>query len=98
MLKIEHLSKNYGNKKAVDDLNLHIFVYAHSCFYIGGRETVRSLPDGITVFCCCHSAGNHCLLGHCRCYAAGGHGWFTDDLVNFCICIDHIMCVGMAGG
>ena len=24
MLKIEHLSKNYGNKKAVDDLNLHI--------------------------------------------------------------------------
>ena len=24
MLKIEHLSKNYGDKKAVDDLNLHI--------------------------------------------------------------------------
>ena len=24
MLKIEHLSKNYGNKNAVDDLNLHI--------------------------------------------------------------------------
>lgn len=24
MLKIEHLSKNYGNKKVVDDLNLHI--------------------------------------------------------------------------
>ena len=24
MLKIEHLSKHYGNKKAVDDLNLHI--------------------------------------------------------------------------
>ena len=24
MLKIEHLSKKYGDKKAVDDLNLHI--------------------------------------------------------------------------
>ena len=24
MLKIEHLTKNYGEKKAVDDLNLHI--------------------------------------------------------------------------
>ena len=24
MLKIEHLSKNYGDKIAVDDLNLHI--------------------------------------------------------------------------
>lgn len=24
MLRIEHLSKDYGNKKAVDDLNLHI--------------------------------------------------------------------------
>ena len=24
MLKIEHLSKNYGDKKAVDNLNLHI--------------------------------------------------------------------------
>ena len=24
MLKIEHLSKNYRGKKAVDDLNLHI--------------------------------------------------------------------------
>lgn len=24
MLRIEHLSKTYGDKKAVDDLNLHI--------------------------------------------------------------------------
>ena len=24
MLKIEHLTKTYGEKKAVDDLNLHI--------------------------------------------------------------------------
>ena len=24
MLRIEHLSKTYGEKKAVDDLNLHI--------------------------------------------------------------------------
>ena len=24
MLKIEHLTKNYGEKKAVDDLSLHI--------------------------------------------------------------------------
>lgn len=24
MLRIEHLTKNYGEKKAVDDLNLHI--------------------------------------------------------------------------
>lgn len=25
MLKIQHLTKMYGNKKAVDDLSLHIF-------------------------------------------------------------------------
>lgn len=24
MLRIEHLTKNYGEKKAADDLNLHI--------------------------------------------------------------------------
>lgn len=24
VLRIEHLTKNYGEKKAVDDLNLHI--------------------------------------------------------------------------
>lgn len=32
MLKIEHLSKNYGNKIAVDNLNLHI---ASGEFYCG---------------------------------------------------------------
>ena len=39
MLKIEHLTKAYGEKKAVDDLNLHIApgeIYALSA--TTGRE------------------------------------------------------------
>lgn len=38
--KIEHLSKNYGNKKAVDDLNLHI---APGEIYIDGKS-IRTQP------------------------------------------------------
>ena len=35
MLRIEHLSKTYGDKRAVDDLNLHI---APGEIYIDGQS------------------------------------------------------------
>ena len=40
MLRIEHLTKNYGEKKAVDDLNLHI---APGEIYIDGKS-IRTQP------------------------------------------------------
>ena len=40
MLGIEHLTKNYGEKKAVDDLNLHI---APGEIYIDGKS-IRTQP------------------------------------------------------
>ena len=41
MLRIEHLSKAYGEKKAVDDLNLHI---ARGRFTASSATTGRERP------------------------------------------------------
>ena len=42
MLKIEHLTKAYGEKKAVDDLNLHI---APARFTVSLVTTVLERPQ-----------------------------------------------------
>ena len=53
MLKIEHLSKNYGNKKAVDDLSLHV-APGTICGFIGhngaGKTTTLKAVAGILQF------------------------------------------------
>ncbi len=53
MLKIEHLTKNYGDKKAVDDLTLHI-VPGELCAFIGhngaGKTTTLKCVAGILSF------------------------------------------------
>lgn len=53
MLKIEHLSKNYGNKKAVDDLNLHISpgeIYGFIGHNGAGKTTTLKSVAGILQF------------------------------------------------
>ena len=49
MLKIEHLSKTYGEKKAVDDLSLHIRpgeIYGFIGHNGAGRITLHVPNDG----------------------------------------------------
>ena len=53
MLKIEHLSKNYGNKKAVDNLNLHIApgeIYGFIGHNGAGKTTTLKSVAGILQF------------------------------------------------
>ena len=53
MLKIEHLSKTYGNKKAVDDLNLHIApgeIYGFIGHNGAGKTTTLKSVAGILQF------------------------------------------------
>ena len=53
MLKIEHLSKNYGDKKAVDDLNLHIVpgeIYGFIGHNAAGKTTTPKSAAGILQF------------------------------------------------
>ena len=53
MLKIEHLSKTYGNKKAVDDLNLHIApgeIYGFIGHNGAGKTTTLRSIAGIMQF------------------------------------------------
>ena len=53
MLKIEHLSKNYGDKKAVDDLNLHIApgeIYGFIGHNGAGKTTTLKSVAGILQF------------------------------------------------
>ena len=48
MLKIEHLTKKYGDKKAVDDLSLHIQpgeIYG----FIGHNGAGKTTPSKATV-------------------------------------------------
>ena len=53
MLQIEHLTKRYGDKKAVDDLNLHIRP-GEICGFIGhngaGKTTTLKSVAGILQF------------------------------------------------
>lgn len=53
MLKIEHLSKTYGDKKAVDDLNLHIApgeIYGFIGHNGAGKTTTLKSVAGILQF------------------------------------------------
>ena len=53
MLKIKHLSKNYGDKKAVDDLNLHIApgeIYGFIGHNGAGKTTTLKSVAGILQF------------------------------------------------
>ena len=53
MLKIEHLTKNYGEKKAVDDLNLHIMpgeIYGFIGHNGAGKTTTLKAVVGILQF------------------------------------------------
>lgn len=53
MLRIEHLSKTYGEKKAVDNLNLHIApseIYAFIGHNGAGKTTTLKLVAGILQF------------------------------------------------
>ena len=53
MLKIKHLSKNYGDKKAVDDLNLHIApgeIYGFTGHNGAGKTTTLKSVAGILQF------------------------------------------------
>lgn len=53
MLKIEHLTKNYGEKKAVDDLNLHIMpgeIYGFIGHNGAGKTTTLKSAVGILRF------------------------------------------------
>ena len=53
MLKIEHLTKNYGDKKAVDDLNLHIKpgeIYGFIGHNGAGKTTTLKAVVGILQF------------------------------------------------
>lgn len=53
MLKIEHLTKNYGEKKAVDDLNLHIKhgeIYGFIGHNGAGKTTTLKSVAGILQF------------------------------------------------
>ena len=53
MLKIEHLTKNYGDKKAVDDLNLHIMpgeIYGFIGHNGAGKTTTLKSVVGILQF------------------------------------------------
>ena len=53
MLKIEHLTKNYGEKKAVDDLNLHIKpgeIYGFIGHNGAGKTTTLKAVVGILQF------------------------------------------------
>ena len=53
MLKIEHLTKNYGDKKAVDDLNLHIMpgeIYGFIGHNGAGKTTTLKAVVGILQF------------------------------------------------
>ena len=50
MLNIEHLTKTYGEKKAVDDLNLHIApgeIYGFIGHNGAGKTTTLKLLSGI---------------------------------------------------
>ena len=63
MLKIEHLTKTYGEKKAVDDLSLHI-QKGEICGFIGhngaGKSTTLKSAVGILKF----DAGTITINGH----------------------------------
>ncbi len=53
MLKIEHLTKTYGEKKAVDDLNLHIMpgeIYGFIGHNGAGKTTTLKAVSGILQF------------------------------------------------
>lgn len=53
MLKIEHLTKSYGNKKAVDDLSLHIEkgeIYGFIGHNGAGKTTTLKASTGILAF------------------------------------------------
>ena len=53
MLQIEHLTKTYGEKKAVDDLSLHILpgeVYGFICHNGAGKTTTLKSVAGILRF------------------------------------------------
>lgn len=53
MLRIEHLTKNYGEKKAVDDLNLHIApgeIYGFIGHNGAGKTTTLKSVAGILQF------------------------------------------------
>ena len=53
MLKIEHLSKSYGDKKAVDDLSLHIWpgeIYGFIGHNGAGKTTTLKSISGILQF------------------------------------------------
>lgn len=53
MLRIEHLTKNYGEKKAVDDLNLHIApgeIYGFIGHNGAGKTTTLKSIAGILQF------------------------------------------------
>ena len=60
MLRIEHLSKAYGEKKAVDDLNLHIApgeIYGFIGHNGAGKTTTLKSVAGILQF---DQGGNLC--------------------------------------
>lgn len=63
MLQIEHLTKRYGDKKAVDDLNLHIRP-GEICGFIGhngaGKTTTLKSVVGIQQF----DSGRITIGGH----------------------------------
>ena len=53
MLNIEHLSKNYGDKKAIDDLTLHISpgeIYGFIGHNGAGKTTTLKSVAGILQF------------------------------------------------
>ena len=53
MLKIEHLTKNYGEKKAVDDLSLHILpgeIFGFIGHNGAGKSTTIKSAVGILKF------------------------------------------------
>ncbi len=53
MLRIEHLTKNYGEKKAADDLNLHITpgeIYGFIGHNGAGKTTTLKSVAGILQF------------------------------------------------
>lgn len=53
MLRIEHLTKNYGEKKAADDLNLHIApgeIYGFIGHNGAGKTTTLKSVAGILQF------------------------------------------------
>lgn len=87
MLKIEHLTKTYGKKKAVDDLSLHICpgeIYGFIGHNGAGKTSARTSPSELRTKQSCLSLATsiptQIMMKYLRCVYlidAGSTGHFT---------------------